>query len=75
MQTTKVIVIDVEEFDEKGAVFFNAEKVQVLQNCSSVPVRVNVWPLPASELIVSLGTSIQEDFYVDIDPETLTIGP
>ena len=30
MQTTKVIVIDVEEFDEKGAVFFNAEKVQVL---------------------------------------------
>ena len=62
-----MIVIDVEEADEKGTVFSDAERVQVLQNLSSIPVSVFVSPLPAYALAVSLTAELAEGSNADVE--------
>jgi hypothetical protein len=54
MKANKVRVIDVEESDGKGISFTEVDTVQVIQNISSVPVTVYVWPSPAKLVKVTL---------------------
>lgn len=80
MEATKVLVVDVEEADSKGIATSLGATVQILQNTSSIPVTVYVYPTPASSLVVNLVADLgnfEEDSSaaVDIFPESLTFGP